>query len=132
MNSQKTIEALKHLAEMHSDIEVVWLYGSRAVGEETPESDFDLAVAFSEVSKDALARQNRCDHLKYEWADTLGLSDKALSIADINGAPVPLAMAVVTKGYVLHSKNALREAIEENRIASMWELDYEYYRRVFG
>jgi predicted nucleotidyltransferase len=132
MDTQTTLERLKYLAECHTDIEVMWLYGSRALGQEHSDSDFDLAIAFRTVAGDSLERQTRCDHLKFEWADELQVPDQTLSIVDINGVPIPLGMAVVEKGYVVHSKSALREAREENRIASMWELDHEYYRRKFG
>ena len=132
MVTQMILDRLKRLAAQHEGIEVVWLYGSRATGQEQPDSDFDLAIAFCEVAKDALQRQTRCDHLKFEWADKLELPDQAISIVDINGAPIPLAMSVIEGGHVIYSANPLREAREENRIASMWELDYEYYRREFG
>ena len=44
------LDRLKRLAVNHEGIEVVWLYGSRATGQEQPDSDFDLAIAFCEVA----------------------------------------------------------------------------------
>jgi len=77
------LDRLKRLAAKHEGIEVVWLYGSRATGQELPDSDFDLAIAFCDVAKDALQRQTRCDHLKFEWADKLELAEM-LSIISNN------------------------------------------------
>ena len=40
------IQNLVNLAKKHPDIEVLWLYGSRARNTATETSDYDLAVAF--------------------------------------------------------------------------------------
>ena len=38
-------ESIPQLAAENSDIEVVWLYGSRARNTHRPDSDIDLAIA---------------------------------------------------------------------------------------
>lgn len=111
---------------------MLWLYGSRAKGMATAQSDYDLAVAFREPFRDPLERRLRPELLAQTWQDHLSLSDELLSVVDINIAPVPLAMAIVRTGRVLCVNDPLRLAREENRISSMWELDYEYHRRQFG
>lgn len=128
-------EVLARLTEMaHRDpqIAVLWLYGSRAKGMATAQSDYDLAVAFREPFRDPLERRLRPELLAQTWQDHLSLSDELLSVVDINIAPVPLAMSIVRTGRELCVNDPLRLAREENRISSMWELDYEYHRRQFG
>lgn len=126
------LPALIDFARAVDGVEVLWLYGSRAKGTATAESDYDLAVAFTGAPADRPERRLRPELLALDWAQTLSLPEGRLSVVDINLAPLPLAMAVITQGVVLWSGNGLRLAREENRVMGMWELDYQYHRRVYG
>lgn len=115
-----------------AQLDVVWLYGSRAKGTHAESSDYDLAVAFRDAVESPLERRLRPELLAQQWADSLGLPDDMLSIVDINHAPLPLAMAVIRTGRAIWVRSPLRLAREENRITSMWELDYLYHQRHYG
>ncbi|MBD3896115.1 nucleotidyltransferase domain-containing protein [Halomonas sp. ML-15] len=133
MSEQDPILAkLVKLAAADGQIEVVWLYGSRAKGTHTESSDYDLAVAFNVNIETPLERRLRPELLAQQWADALGIADDILSIVDINQAPLPLAMAVIRTGRAICVRSPLRLAREENRITSMWELDYLYHQRHYG
>ncbi len=126
------LDALVELAEGDPRVDVLWLYGSRAKGTSAPDSDYDLAAAFSSFPEDSWERRLQPERLAMEWSDALGVGDDCLSVIDINHVPVPLAYAVVTSGRVLFARDRLRLAREENRITSMWELDHQYHKRHYG
>ncbi|CAM3402525.1 type VII toxin-antitoxin system MntA family adenylyltransferase antitoxin [Halomonas lysinitropha] len=126
------LKALVDMAAEETDIAVLWLYGSRAKGTASPDSDYDLAVAFRDFAKAPLERRLRPELLSQDWQDRLGLPHDRLSIVDINLAPLPLAHAVIRTGQVLRVNDRLRLIREENRITSMWELDHQYHQRHFA
>lgn len=123
--SQKSIlDKVCEQAEADPNVEVLWLYGSRAKGTETASSDYDLAIAF--CGGDAAGAPFYTDELAYRWSQLTGAT---ISIVDINNIPVPLAYNVVNEGVVLISKNALRLHSEQARIWSLWEeYRYEYIK----
>jgi len=47
----KSLESLEELTSSNPDVEVLWLYGSRARGQASTNSDYDLAVAFTDYGK---------------------------------------------------------------------------------
>ena len=55
---------LIELANADAAIDVLWLYGSRARGNATPISDWDLAIAFNSVENAAkIMHESRLDKL---------------------------------------------------------------------
>jgi len=114
------MDGLKELARLAAGtgvIEVLWLYGSRARGDEGSTSDYDLAVALS----GPLANEERwqaIEAFEHEAAVSLAAS---VSCVDINRAPVPLAANVIHEGSVLFCRSDLRLRSEEQRVWSLWE-----------
>lgn len=122
---QAVIEKLIELARQHTDIEVLWLYGSRAKGNAAPHSDFDLAVAFAKVKlPDPLDNRLRPELLALDWQRALNLNEEQLSLVDINLAPTPLAFSVIDTGQILWCANEGRRMREETRIMSQMEINY--------
>ena len=130
--SDPTIERLTTSIVSLADIAVLWLYGSRARGDFGADSDYDLAVAFEHFKSDRTEARLRPELLAMDLAAKLDMPPERLSVVDINLAPVPLAVNIVTEGITLLVNDSLRLAREENRISSMWELDHEYHLREFG
>lgn len=126
------LEHIISLARQHTDIVVLWLYGSRAKGTAQVNSDYDFAVAFYRFPDDAWEKQLRPELLAQSWQEQLELDEKRVSVVDINNIPLPLAMNIITTGKVLLVKDSLRLSREEHRISAMWELDYEHHRKVYG
>lgn len=120
MNQKTILDKVRRQAEADPQIELLWLYGSRAKGTEMESSDYDLAVAF--CSDDTAIAPFYTDELAYQWSQLTGAN---VSIVDINNIPVPLAYNVANEGIVLISKNALRLHSEQARIWSLWE-EYRY------
>lgn len=120
------------LAKADERVAVLWLYGSRAKGPASEHSDYDFAVAFNTFPDDDWEKRLQPELLAQSWADQLGQEYRRISVVDINHVPLPLAYSIITTGQVLLSKNTLRQAIEENRISSMWEIDYLYHKKRYG
>jgi hypothetical protein len=136
MNLKELQAKIIKLAHTNSDIEVLWLYGSQAKGTAHDKSDIDLAVVFKNWEKDPLERRLRPELLAIEWLRTLSLKEGDLSIIDMNIAPIPLAMSVLQSGCLLLCKNKSRQYREQQRIMSIWEIDYLYHyqnkQRLYG
>lgn len=132
LSDDQIIQSCIQMAAEDDRIDVLWLYGSRAKGTDQPDSDYDFAVAFSVFPEKAWDRRLQSELLALDWSERLGLSENQLSVADINLIPLPLAFNVIQSGQSLLVKNPLRLAREENRITSMWEIDYQYHRQMYG
>lgn len=125
------IHQLITLANSNPQVQVLWLYGSRAKGTAGPASDWDLAVAFDPIKQSgplgtALENRLRPELLALEWQRALGLAEGKLSVVDINQSPIPLAFAVVDANRPLYSRDEGRRLQEEARIMSQMELGYPH------
>lgn len=118
-----------HLAKNNTDVEVLWLYGSRARNKSNIQSDYDFAIAFKSYIEDPIECRLRPEMLALEWHENLKIS---LSIVDINQIPLPLAYTVVLDNSLLYSKNDYRKMTEEQKIMSKWEIDYAYHRKHYA
>ena len=125
----ENITAIIKMAENNPDIEVLWLYGSRARNKAAENSDYDLAVAFKSYLKDPIESRLRPELLSLEWRRLLDID---LSIVDINQASIQLAYTIVQDNSLLQSKNDFRWLTEEQIIMSKWELDHLYHRKHYA
>lgn len=105
---------------------MLWFYGSRARGQASSTSDYDLAIAFTQYVDDPVERRLRPELLALTWTKKHGVE---LSIIDINQAPLPMAYTIVQDNTVIFGENNYRCMVEEQRIMSKWELDYCYHRK---
>jgi len=117
------------MAKNEAEIEVLWLYGSRARNNARCDSDYDLAVAFKTYIEDPVNRRLRPEILAAKWQELLGIP---LSIIDINQVPLPLAYTVVLDNTLLYSNNDYRRMTEEQKIMSKWEIDYCYHNKHYA
>ncbi|PCH94208.1 MAG: DNA polymerase subunit beta [Gammaproteobacteria bacterium] len=127
MNIKRDKLKLIELAQQNDEVEVLWLYGSYAKGNAHLNSDIDLAVVFKTWQEDILERRLRSELLAMSWQKSLSLNEGKLSVLDMGMAPIPLAMSVLTTGVLLLSKSVSRQLQEQQRIMSMWEIDYLYH-----
>jgi len=123
---------IQSLAKQHPEIDVLWLYGSRATGTADVESDFDLAIAYKDFIKDPLERSLRPEKLSMEWTSLLKLSEGMISIVDINNIPTQLAWEIISKGRVVHDQQNGRSYREFDRICREYENDILYHRKQYG
>ena len=119
--TEEIIAKLIQLARQDDNIEVMWLYGSRAKGSYTAQSDFDLAIAYKDFSLSDFNRYTRPYEQALEWAMDLSLPERMISVVDINTVPIYLAFNIVAYGKVIYSQGTPRPYIEQNRIFSRFE-----------
>lgn len=127
MNFNNLKPKIIELASQNDEIDILWLYGSYAKGTAHEGSDIDLAVAFKTWKKDVIERRLRSEILALEWQQILGLQEGELSVLDMEIASIPIAMSVLTTGKLLLSKSNSRQFQVQQRIMSMWEIDYLYH-----
>ncbi|WP_051480015.1 type VII toxin-antitoxin system MntA family adenylyltransferase antitoxin [Catenovulum agarivorans] len=113
-------ESIPQLAAENPDIEVVWLYGSRARNTHRPDSDIDLAIAYKNFKLDPLEKVSRPVITASDWQAALNTQVK-ISVVDINQIPIYLAFSVISEGKVLYSNNDYRMYKEEDRIMALYE-----------
>ena len=120
-------ELLSEIATLQ-DVDVVWLYGSRARDDYTDNSDMDLAVALSLAAD--LGPEERVETLERLRSKLDNAATVKFSLVDINRAPVPLAYNVITQGVEIAVFNDLRLRAEQQRIWSLWdEYKFEHERQ---
>ena len=125
----KILDTIALLANDNPEIEVLWLYGSRARQTATEKSDYDLAVCFKNYIEDPIDRRLRPELLALAWTKKLGIP---ISIVDFNQAALPLAYTIVQDNFLLSSSNQYRYMVEEQRIMSKWEIDHQYHRKHYA
>lgn len=125
------LQQIQQLACQEKNLAVVWLYGSRSKGTASASSDYDLAVAFDSFPEDEWDRRLQPELLQQRWSDALP-EGPPVSIVDINSIPLPLAYSIIQHGVVICVNDGLRLIREENRITSMWEVDYLWHGKHYG
>lgn len=128
-NQSQNIKQIIQLAKNSTEVEVLWLYGSRARGNANISSDYDLAVAFKSYIEAPVERRLRPELMSLDWHKQLKIT---LSIVDINLASLPLAYTIILDNTLLYSKNDYRRISEEQKIMSKWEIDYLYHRKHYA
>ncbi|WP_346352056.1 nucleotidyltransferase domain-containing protein [Oceanimonas sp. AH20CE76] len=126
------LDNIIELARQHPDIAALWLYGSRARGDHHEKSDYDLAVVFTSWLDNPLERRLRPEEIALEWQHQLSMPDGALSVVDLAIAPVPLGWSVLSEGKLLLDKSSSQRMNVEQRIYSIWELDYVHADKIGG
>ncbi|MFN2287417.1 MAG: nucleotidyltransferase domain-containing protein [Chromatocurvus sp.] len=108
---------LRKLLADNPIIEVAWLYGSRATGLDSHDSDYDVAVALVPDQLRLQERQPFLEDLAYHCRQKISAQ---VSLVDINRVPVPLAYNVINQGVVLFCRSDFRLRAEQQRVWSLW------------
>jgi predicted nucleotidyltransferase len=103
-------------------LDAVYLYGSRAKGNARDDSDWDLAVVFSQFETDLLERAVRPQQLLAELERKFPELD--LSLVDVREVPVPLQWNII-QGIKVYDRGVPAVRRLEHAIISAWEKDYE-------
>ncbi|PXX99227.1 type VII toxin-antitoxin system MntA family adenylyltransferase antitoxin [Halomonas sp. LBP4] len=123
-NQNVVLAELVALAGSCDDIAALWLYGSRARGDDGVDSDYDLAVAFTDWITNPLERRLRPELLALDWQRELGLREGKISVVDLAICPIPLGWSILSEGQLLLDRHPQLRMTQESRIMSRWELDY--------
>ena len=106
----------------HSRVDAIYLYGSRTKGTALENSDWDIAILFSDFIKDILEQINRPQQLEAFLQRELNLYDK-ISIVDLELVPPPLQYNII-HGKKLFDRGVLHVRKIEQSIYSKIEKDY--------
>lgn len=102
--------AIETILRLVPDALAVYLFGSRAAGEERPDSDVDLAL-LAPRSLDSVERWQ----LQEDVASILRAS---VDLVDLRGASTVLRAQVVTGGELLHDADPAGRALFETNVLS--------------
>lgn len=108
----------------HAKVDAIYLYGSRAKNTTHSNSDWDIAVIFTDYESDELERLVRPQLLESAVESELKLYQK-ISIVDLEIAPIYLQMAILNHGIKYFDRNVPHVKRVEQSILSKWEKDYE-------
>lgn len=133
-NIENTIKALKEYFEKNDDILMAFLFGSYAKGNETGESDIDIAVYYTPDDKNIEWEEEKeyPDEDKI-WGDIERITGITTDMIVLNRAPSNLAFSVIQDGIPIIIKNpsfylrfflCISSAAEDFRefIKDFWEI----------
>lgn len=114
------------IAQAHAPIDAIYLYGSRAKQTAHEQSDWDIAVIFSDYESDPTQRLLRPQQLEAELERELKLYGR-ISVVDLETAPVYLQYSILMSAIKWFDRNVPHVRRIEQSILSKWEKDYERY-----
>lgn len=124
MNDPQT--EITRAIQAHAGVDAIYLYGSRAKNTARPDSDWDIAVIFSDYQADPLERAVRPQMLEAEVEKALNLYGK-ISVVDLETAPPLLQVGILQSALKWYDRNVPHVRRIEQSIWSKWEKEYERY-----
>ena len=114
------------LIQAHAQVDAIYLYGSRAKQTAHKNSDWDIAVLFTDYETDLNERVLRPQLLEAELERELKLYNQ-ISVVDLETAPMYLQYSIITSAVKWFDANVPHVRRVEQSILSKWEKDYERY-----
>ena len=114
------------LIQAHAQVDAIYLYGSRAKQTAHKNSDWDIAVLFTDYETDLNERILRPQLLEAELERELKLYNQ-ISVVDLETAPMYLQYSIITSAVKWFDANVPHVRRVEQSILSKWEKDYERY-----
>jgi uncharacterized protein len=121
-----TLEIISQTLQKHALLDAVYLYGSRAKQTARENSDWDIAVIFTDYEKDQIKRVLRPQLLEANIEQELKLYNQ-ISVVDLEIAPFYLQYSILQFGIKFFDKNVPHIKRVEQSILSKWEKDYARY-----
>ena len=119
-------ERITSVIHAHARVDAVYLYGSRAKQSAHGQSDWDIAVIFTDFETDLSSRLLRPQMLEAALERELNLYQQ-ISVVDLETAPVYLQYSIVMSALKWFDRNVPHVKRVEQGILSKWEKDYERY-----
>ncbi len=107
-------------------VDAIYLYGSRATHTEHPNSDWDIAVLFSDYEHTLTRRLVRPQLLEAFLERSLNAYGK-ISVVDLEAVPIYLQVSILSKALKWYDRGVPHVRRVEQGILSTWEKDYERY-----
>lgn len=112
--------------QQHAKVDAIYLYGSRAKQTARVNSDWDMAVLFTNYETELLTRVLRPQLLEAAVEHELQQYNQ-ISIVDLESVPIYLKMGIIITGIKYFDANVPHIKRLENSILSTWEKDYARY-----
>lgn len=126
-NDNNTLaENITRVIHAHAQVDAIYLYGSRAKQTAHEQSDWDIAVVFSDFEPDLKTRLLRPQGLEAALERELKLYNQ-IGVIDLEAAPVLLQYSIVMSAVKWFDRNVPHVKRLEQSILSKWEKDYERY-----
>lgn len=124
--SKEMVENITRIIQAYAPVDAIYLYGSRAKQTAHENSDWDIAVIFSDYETDLMERLLRPQTLEATLERELKLYNK-ISVVDLETAPVYLQYSILMSAVKWFDRNVPHVKRVEQGILSKWEKDYERY-----
>jgi predicted nucleotidyltransferase len=121
-----TSSNMTNVIRAHARVDAIYLYGSRAKQTAHENSDWDIAVLFSDYETDLSTRLLRPQLLEAAIEAELKLYNQ-VSVIDLETAPVYLQYSILMSAVKWFDRNVPHVKRVEQSILSKWEKDYERY-----
>jgi predicted nucleotidyltransferase len=115
------LDGIRELLAEHQDVQLGYVFGSVANGNERESSDIDLAVLLAPAAEPATFERLA--------ADLETLSGRPVDLVDLGGAPPILAREIVFNGQLLFCRDEEQRIFFESRTIARY-LDTAHLRRV--
>ena len=119
-------ENIAQVVQVQARVDAIYLYGSRAKLTVHEQSDWDIAIIFSDYETDLSVRLLRPQLLEAVIERELKLYNQ-ISVIDLETAPVYLQYSILMSAVKLFDRNVPHVKRVEQSILSKWEKDYERY-----
>ena len=119
-------ENICSIIQSFAPVDAIYLYGSRAKQTAHENSDWDIAIIFTNYETDLQARALRPQLLEAEIESKLKLYNQ-ISVVDLETAPVYLQYSILMSAVKWFDRNVPHVRRIEQSILSKWEKDYERY-----
>lgn len=117
-----SIEKLQQVLATQKDLELAVLVGSRAEGQASPDSDWDIAIQWRK-DIDLLDNLSLTETLRRQLADTLGLSEARIDLIDLPRAGLAMRALVAEEGVPLHGEDTI---VWNHFLSRVWRELEEY------
>ena len=117
---------IEQFFNQQSNIIFVLLFGSRAKGNNQPESDWDFAIWF-ENTDDVMIRLVEKKEIRQQLAHLLKINADKVDIVDLQTASLSLSSSIVEEGLVLKGNDVLALHRFYKRV---WALEEDFYWRL--
>jgi len=100
----------------YKEVDLAYLFGSRARGDPRQESDWDFAILLSEAFRDPydLVR------LIGDLAEALNVTDEKVNLVVLNDAPLELSYKVISEGLIIYERDLERRVDFEVNILKLY------------
>jgi len=122
MNNEK-IDKIKEFIRKQSYVQLSYLFGSSATGNQGPLSDIDIAFYLKNLNKEQLFKKELL--LRAELKNILK-TNKLIDVVIMNEAPLTLNFEIIKDGKIIFERNKDLRIDVETRIMSRY-LDRRYY-----